>query len=92
MRPVAYLAVLMLNFASHGALAQSASADPSDSQVSPEDAQQIAMALATCAGVWDAMSLASAADDAPASAEQFHNMGNGAAVPGSTRTLSRARR
>ena len=49
-----------------------------ESPVSSEDAQQIAMLLATCAGVWDAMSEGAASNESPASAEQLRNMGNGA--------------
>lgn len=70
--------VLLLAAFSQSAWGQSAPAALADAPVSPEDARQIAMALANCAGVWDAMSEAAASDNKPASAEQFHNIGNGA--------------
>lgn len=49
-----------------------------DTGISSEEAESSAMTLASCAGVWDAMSFAMKQASKPASAEQFQNIGNGA--------------
>lgn len=43
-----------------------------------EEVEKIALSYGTCAGVWDAMSELETARGNPHSAEQFHNVGNGA--------------
>lgn len=46
--------------------------------VTTEEAENVAHLYAGCAGLWDVMSLAAKGDGKTATAEQYHNMGNGA--------------
>lgn len=43
-----------------------------------KEVERIALSYGTCAGIWDAMSELETARGNPHSAEQFHNIGNGA--------------